>query len=97
MNDCAWRMGDALTRSPTPRYSANRWERVDLLNKTLADGVTVVLDRYAYSGVAFSSAKDGMDLEWCMQPDAGLPAPDLLVHLELGAKEVLCRIRGCLH
>eukprot|EP00035_Acanthoeca_spectabilis_P015316 m.305102 g.305102 ORF g.305102 m.305102 type:complete len:256 (+) comp16340_c0_seq5:3613-4380(+) len=72
-------------------YSANRWERVDLLNKTLADGVTVVLDRYAYSGVAFSSAKDGMDLEWCMQPDAGLPAPDLLVHLELGAKEAETR------
>jgi thymidylate kinase len=47
-----------------------------------------VSDRYAYSGVAFSSAKDGLSLEWCQQPDAGLPAPDLLLHLELGAKEV---------
>ena len=69
-------------------YSANRWERVGLMRERLADGVTIVLDRYAFSGVAFSSAKDGMDLAWCMQPDAGLPAPNLLLHLELGANEV---------
>eukprot|EP00038_Savillea_parva_P003900 m.131696 g.131696 ORF g.131696 m.131696 type:complete len:213 (-) comp11318_c0_seq12:4756-5394(-) len=72
-------------------YSANRWERVGLMRERLADGVTIVLDRYAFSGVAFSSAKDGMDLAWCMQPDAGLPAPNLLLHLELGANEAESR------
>jgi len=72
-------------------YSANRWERVNALKKALDNGTTVVLDRYAYSGVAFSSAKDGMDLEWCMSPDTGLPAPDLLLHLELTAKEAESR------
>jgi dTMP kinase len=64
-----------------------------VLNETLAKGVTVVMDRYAFSGVAFSSAKQGMDLQWCMQPDAGLPAPDILLHLELGASEVYTRLR----
>lgn len=30
------------------------------------------MDRYAYSGVAFSSAKP-LDLQWCKNPDAGWP------------------------
>uniref|UniRef100_T1IR59 Uncharacterized protein n=1 Tax=Strigamia maritima TaxID=126957 RepID=T1IR59_STRMM len=30
------------------------------------------MDRYAFSGVAFSAAKDGMDIKWCKQPDEGL-------------------------
>ena len=29
--------------------------------------------RYAYSGVAFSAAKPGLSLNWCKQPDVGLP------------------------
>jgi len=33
------------------------------------------VDRYAFSGVAFSAAKDGLSLEWCKQPDRGLPRP----------------------
>lgn len=30
----------------------------------LKGGTTLILDRYSYSGVAFSCAK-GLDLEWC--------------------------------
>lgn len=30
----------------------------------LKSGTTLVVDRYSYSGVAFSSAK-GLDFEWC--------------------------------
>jgi dTMP kinase len=30
----------------------------------LKNGTTLVVDRYSYSGVAFSSAK-GLDIEWC--------------------------------
>jgi thymidylate kinase len=38
-------------------------------------GCHVIVDRYAFSGVAFSAAKDGLSLEWCKQPDSGLPRP----------------------
>lgn len=30
----------------------------------LKSGTTLIVDRYSYSGVAFSSAK-GLDIEWC--------------------------------
>jgi thymidylate kinase len=39
-----------------------------------------ICDRYAFSGVAFSSAK-GLDLDWCMSCDRGLPAPDAVIFL----------------
>ncbi|KAL7563094.1 hypothetical protein ACA910_022586 [Epithemia clementina (nom. ined.)] len=40
-------------------FSANRWEASHDIAKTLYDGKSVICDRYAYSGVAFSSAKVG--------------------------------------
>ena len=57
------------------------------MRSKLESGVTLVLDRYAFSGVAFTSAKEGFDIEWCQQPDAGLPTPDLLLHLSLDSTE----------
>lgn len=68
-------------------YSANRWEKVPQLKEKLASGITLVIDRYAFSGVSFSSAKVGMNLEWCKHPDSGLPVPDVLLHLELAQEE----------
>lgn len=34
------------------------------MESKLKSGTTLVVDRYSYSGVAFSSAK-GLDIEWC--------------------------------
>ncbi|KAM9693419.1 thymidylate kinase isoform 2-T2 [Dama dama] len=39
-------------------FSANRWEHVPLMKEKLSQGVTLVVDRYAFSGVAFTSAKE---------------------------------------
>eukprot|EP00043_Microstomoeca_roanoka_P010685 m.101332 g.101332 ORF g.101332 m.101332 type:complete len:214 (-) comp14972_c2_seq1:470-1111(-) len=63
-------------------FAANRWELLPQIKRDLQQGITLVVDRYAFSGVAFTSAK-GLDLEWCKTPDAGLPSPDLHIHLEL--------------
>ncbi|XP_062355191.1 thymidylate kinase isoform X2 [Cinclus cinclus] len=38
-------------------FSANRWEHVPMMKEKLLQGITVVVDRYAFSGVAFTSAK----------------------------------------
>ncbi len=77
-------------------FSANRWEAAPKLTQDLVDGKTIICDRYAYSGVAFSSAKtkddrscDGEDLsvDWCRAPDVGLPAPDAVIFLDLSQEE----------
>lgn len=64
-------------------FSANRWEMVDEIKKALLEGKNIVMDRYVYSGVAYSAAKgtNGMDLNWCLQPDIGLLKPDLTLFL----------------
>jgi Thymidylate kinase len=125
-------------------FSANRWENSIKLQQYLVDGTTVICDRYAYSGVAFSSAKvhestydnttnitstavSGttttesssriektvsetemtilpeqqqsssssshvpsspiLDLEWCIAPDRGLPAPDCILFLDISQED----------
>ncbi|KAI9094622.1 thymidylate kinase [Phlyctochytrium arcticum] len=62
-------------------FSANRWEATKNLKSLLEQGTSIVVDRYAYSGVAYSAAK-GLDLEWCKAPDKGLINPDLVIYLQ---------------
>ncbi|KAL4665341.1 hypothetical protein H8957_012449 [Semnopithecus entellus] len=64
-------------------FSANRWEQVPLIKEKLSQGVTLIVDRYAFSGVAFTGAKENFSLDWCKQPDVGLPKPDLVLFLQL--------------
>ncbi|EUC59728.1 thymidylate kinase [Rhizoctonia solani AG-3 Rhs1AP] len=66
-------------------FSANRWELASSIKSHLASGTTLVCDRYAYSGLAFSAAKQKPNLsyEWCLSPDIGLPAPDAAFFLEV--------------
>ena len=72
-------------------FSANRWEAKARIEATLASGKSIVCDRYAFSGVAFSSAKPGLDIEWCASPDRGLPAPDAVVYLDLSIEKAMLR------
>ncbi|XP_053178149.1 thymidylate kinase [Scomber japonicus] len=72
-------------------FSANRWELVPLMKKKLEQGTTLVVDRYAFSGAAFTSAKPGFCLDWCKQPDVGLPKPDLVMFLQLSPAEAALR------
>ena len=60
-------------------FSANRWERIDAMRTKLLQGCTLIVDRYAYSGVAFSQAK-GLDHRWCQSCDVGLLKPDLVLY-----------------
>jgi dTMP kinase len=71
-------------------FSANRWEASQEIERKLNAGCNLVCDRYAYSGVAFSSAK-GLDLEWCKACDIGLPAPDCVIYLDMPVEEAAGR------
>uniref|UniRef100_T1JGQ2 Thymidylate kinase n=1 Tax=Strigamia maritima TaxID=126957 RepID=T1JGQ2_STRMM len=64
-------------------FSANRWEFAQTIKSKLKKGINIIIDRYAYSGVAFSAAKQGMDINWCKQSDVGLPRPDLVLFLDI--------------
>ncbi|XP_072034225.1 thymidylate kinase-like [Amphiura filiformis] len=66
-------------------FSANRWEAVPRMEELLKSGTSLVVDRYAYSGVAFTAAKEGFEIHWCRQPDIGLPKPDLVLFLQASA------------
>lgn len=81
-------------------FSDNRWEFKygmkclfyrgdkyrDAITSKLEAGTTLIVDRYALSGVAYSSAK-GLSLDWCKEPDVGLPAPDVVFFLDLPVEE----------
>jgi len=97
-------------------FSANRWEAAETMIKELEAGTNIICDRYAFSGIAFSTAKslpsssssnDGSTItttpsnptttstnsptsttktltyEWCRAPDTSLPAPDLVLFLDV--------------
>ena len=78
-------------------FSANRWEYNSLIKgkysfriassklnflAKIESGTHVIIDRYAFSGVAFTAAK-GLDFEWCKNPDRGLPKPDVVIQLNV--------------
>ncbi|XP_013788775.1 thymidylate kinase-like [Limulus polyphemus] len=66
-------------------FAANRWEAVKKMENLLLNGTTLVVDRYSFSGIAFSAAKPHMDFEWLKQPEVGLLQPDLVLFLELSS------------
>ena len=71
-------------------FSANRWELNEKIKQTLEKGTTIVMDRYIYSGLAFSSAKK-IDLDWCRKADQGLVIPDIIFYLDIIIDEVMKR------
>jgi dTMP kinase len=87
-------------------FAANRWERASTPSPPLdprrqeivqrvSAGETLLVDRYSFSGVAFTAAKvppspphpssdqQGVDLEWCKLPEVGLPKPDVIFYLRV--------------
>lgn len=58
------------------------------MRRLLNEGVTLVVDRYSFSGVAYSAAKSGLDYEWCKHPEAGLLKPDLVVFLSMNEESL---------
>lgn len=59
----------------------------------LERGQHLVVDRYAYSGIAFSSSKVGanLSLAWAAASDRGLPAPDLVLFLDISSEDAAAR------
>ncbi|RLV93423.1 Thymidylate kinase [Spathaspora sp. JA1] len=85
-------------------FSANRWELNEEIKSLLNQGYFIVLDRYIYSGLAYTLAKHDFeggeenissgkseqlgDIDWLLGPDKGLPKPDLTIFLTLDLQEI---------
>ena len=63
-------------------FADNRKESQEHMMSTLESGTWIICDRYAYSGVAYSSAK-GMSMDECMKPDESNIAADLVIYLNV--------------
>jgi hypothetical protein len=59
------------------------------IKETIKKGYTIVCDRYYYSGMIYSAAKQNpeLSLEWAKAPDIGLPRPDAVFFLNLTPEE----------
>lgn len=66
-------------------FSANRWEMSDTIHALLNNNVTVILDRYNISGLAYSMANE-LDRAWCESADIGLPLADMIIYIDIEAK-----------
>ncbi|OAX85408.1 thymidylate kinase [Emergomyces africanus] len=74
-------------------FSANRWEAAAEIQQDISNGITVIVDRYSYSGAVYSAAKNapGLSLEWAWQPEIGLPRPDVWLFLNISPEEAAKR------
>lgn len=66
-------------------FVSNRVEKQAAMAAALSAGTTLVVDRYSFSGVAYSAAKDSPDMpwEWLKGCEAGLLAPDRVYFMHL--------------
>lgn len=91
INDYLSRKIELPDRSVHLLFTANRWELEPEIRREIESGVTLIVDRYSYSGVVFTSAKQCVDFEWCCGPENGLPKPDLVMFLKLPISDMVKR------
>lgn len=63
-------------------FAANRREKMEKMKKWLVRGENLVVDRYAFSGAAYTAAK-GYDIEECMKADTGHLRPDVVYFIDV--------------
>ena len=65
-------------------YAANKWERVEEINRELRRGRNIIVNRYSPSNLAYGVAH-GLPLEWLKTLENGLPRPDAVFVLDITA------------
>ncbi len=62
-------------------YAANRWEKKAELEEILSKTDAVIVNRYTGSNLAYGMS-NGLELEWLLHLEDGLPRPDLVLVLD---------------
>jgi len=71
-------------------YAANRWEKKAELEVTLSKTDVTIVDRYSGSNLAYG-VSNGLELEWLLQLEEGLPEPDLVLLLDASPTKLVPR------
>ncbi|MDG6990240.1 MAG: dTMP kinase [Nitrososphaerota archaeon] len=71
-------------------YAANRWEKKAELEDMLSTTDVVIVDRYLGSNYAYGIS-GGLELDWLMALESGLPTPDLTLVLDASPVELAPR------
>uniref|UniRef100_A0A915A549 Thymidylate kinase n=1 Tax=Parascaris univalens TaxID=6257 RepID=A0A915A549_PARUN len=65
-------------------FAANRQALVGTMRSKLQLGTHLIVDRYTYSGIAYTLAKGlDVDLEWAKMHDVGILKPDCVLYFDL--------------
>ena len=62
--------------------SVNRWEKKEEIDKMLQNGTIIIMDRYYQSNIVYGLS-NGLDLNWLINLDKGLPKEDIVIILEI--------------
>jgi dTMP kinase len=62
--------------------SVNRWEKKEEIEKMLQNGTVIIMDRYYQSNIVYGLS-NGLDLNWLINLDRGLPKEDIVIILEI--------------
>jgi dTMP kinase len=62
--------------------SVNRWEKKGEIEKMLQNGTIIIMDRYYQSNIVYGLS-NGLDLNWLINLDKGLPKEDIVIILEI--------------
>ena len=70
--------------------AANRWEKLKEIETALSKNYILLMNRYYQSNLVYGLA-NGLDLEWLLNLDAGLPKEDLVIVLDINPKDSFIR------
>jgi dTMP kinase len=74
--------------------SANRWEKKKEIESMMDNGTILILNRYYQSNLVYGIS-NGLNINWLLNLDKGLPKEDLVIILEINPKVSYQRAVEC--
>jgi dTMP kinase len=69
--------------------SANRWEKKKDIESAIEKGTVIIMNRYYQSNLVYG-VSNGLNLNWLLNLDRGLPKEDVVIVLEV-SPDISCR------
>jgi dTMP kinase len=66
-------------------FSANRWEKKREIESMVNNGTIIIINRYYQSNLVYGIS-NGLNINWLLNLDKGLPKEDLVIVLEVSSK-----------
>ena len=73
--------------------SANRWEKKIQIEKIMAKGTTIIMNRYYQSNLVYGISK-GLKLDWLISLDKDMPKADLVIVIDIKPKTLARRSKN---